>query len=70
MLFRTITGELTNIKRNDYTTDKEYYLAIKEMKTNKASVSKKVNDNYISTEAIKIANLVKTQVYKTNYTSV
>jgi hypothetical protein len=67
MLFRTITGELTNIKRNDYTTDKEYYLAIKAIKGSISNIDKNI---YKSTEAMKIANIVKTQVYKTNYTSV
>lgn len=63
MLYRTTTGELIKCNRLDYITDTEYYKAITAVLFYKAEKTK--NTSIISTEAMKIASLVKTQVYKT-----
>ena len=49
MLFIDTNGKFVEIKRQDYTSDKDYYLKIMQVKTKKKIINNEQKKNIIST---------------------
>lgn len=64
MLYRNKTGTLINLNKGDYTTDTEYYKAVMAVVFNLQQKPAVVDENHL--EAMKIATLVKRQVYNSH----